>query len=62
MITFKDEEDGTTSVYRWDAKIMRINPPEGGYVRTTILNSFESIVLPTVESTKEFIRNMYGEV
>lgn len=59
MITFKNEPDGTVSVYHYDAKIMRINLPEGGHVRTTIFNSFESILLPSVEDTKEYILNMY---
>jgi phosphorylcholine metabolism protein LicD len=62
VITFKDEPDGTTSVYRWDTRIMRINLPEGGHVRTTIFNSFESILLPTVEDTKEYILKMYRQV
>lgn len=60
-ITFKEEPDGTTSVYRWDTKIMRIDLPEGGYVHTTIFNSYESIVLPSIEDTKEYILKMYGE-
>lgn len=60
-ISFKEELDGTTSVYRWDTKFMRINLPEGGYVHTTIFNSYESIVLPSSEDTKEYILAMYGE-
>jgi len=61
MITFKDEPDGTISVYRWDTKIMLINLPERGAIRTTIFNSYESILLSSVEDTKKYIRNMYGE-
>lgn len=61
MISFKDETDGTISVYRYATKIMRINLPEGGHVRTTIFHSYESILLPSVDETKKYILNMYRE-
>lgn len=59
-ITFKEETDGTISVYRWDTKIMRINLPEhDGHVKTTMFNSYESILLSSVDETKGYILNMY---
>lgn len=60
-ISFIEETDGTISVYRWDTKIMQINAPErDGYIRTTIFRSYESILLPSVEETKNYILKMYN--
>lgn len=60
MISFKEEADGTISVFHYDTKIMRIGKKEGDYVKTRIFNSFETIVLSSVEDTKSFILEMYS--
>lgn len=38
---------------------MSIKTEREGSVRTTIFNSYESILLSSVEETKEYILNMY---
>lgn len=59
MITFVDNSDGTVTVLRYNTPVMRINKPTNGNVKTTIFNSYESISLPTIEDTKEYILDMY---
>lgn len=59
-ITFKDENDGTISVYLYTSKIMSIGKEVNGSVKTKIYNSYESISLPSVQKTKEFILKMYS--
>lgn len=59
MISFKEESDGTISVFRFDRRIMSIKEKRKGDVVTTIFNSFESIRLRTIEETKKFILDMY---